>query len=30
MIIDNLQLMEETLIYFQIYCETVSNGPDAL
>jgi PAS domain S-box-containing protein len=26
----NLQLMEETLGYFQIYCETASNGPDAL
>jgi len=26
----NLHLMEETLGYFQIYCETSSNGPDAL
>jgi len=26
----NLHLMEETLGYFQIYCETCTNGPDAL
>ncbi len=26
----NLHLMEETLGYFQIYCETASNGQDAL
>ncbi len=26
----NLHLMEETLGYFQIYCETAVNGPDAL
>jgi PAS domain S-box-containing protein len=28
--ITNLHLMEETLGYFQIYCETTTNGPDAL
>lgn len=28
--ITNLQLMEETLGYFQIYCETCTNGQDAL
>jgi PAS domain S-box-containing protein len=28
--ITNLHLMEETLGYFQIYCETSSNGKDAL
>jgi PAS domain S-box-containing protein len=28
--ITNLNLMKETLGYFQIYCETCSNGPDAL
>jgi len=28
--ITNLHLMEETLSYFQIYCETSSNGKDAL
>ena len=28
--ITNLHLMEETLGYFQIYCETCTNGPDAL
>ena len=26
----NLQLMEETLSYFEIYCETTSNGQEAL
>jgi PAS domain S-box-containing protein len=28
--ITNLHLMEETLGYFQIFCETCTNGPDAL
>jgi PAS domain S-box-containing protein len=28
--ITNLQLMEETMGYFQIYCETTTNGPEAL
>ncbi|HEY4154873.1 MAG TPA: response regulator, partial [Puia sp.] len=28
--VTNLHLMEETLNYFQIYCETCTNGPDAL